>query len=175
MNGQLFFAGYAGFCGEVGHRFVGGDEFGAAVGVAAVVERVNADEKIGAFEHFGPRQSIGKKDGVAGRDVGDWDFIFGARLVRHVKIHVGQRGAAEGGEIDIDRAVLRHALRGSDLLSTVQFDHVALAIAEREGIAFKPVGVGNGQRGGGVQSATQQHDSLLFLFFHQFITPMPHS
>ena len=42
----MFFIGHASFGSEIRHGFVGGDEFGAAVGVAAVVERVDADEDI---------------------------------------------------------------------------------------------------------------------------------
>ena len=40
--------------GQIGHRLEGGDVFRSAVGVAAVVECVDADEDVGASRSFRP-------------------------------------------------------------------------------------------------------------------------
>ena len=63
-----------GLGGEVGHRLEGGDELGAAVGVAGVVDGVDADEDVGRAAHLGHRQGEAQEDGVAGGHVGDRDL-----------------------------------------------------------------------------------------------------
>ena len=48
---------------------------GRQSGIARIIERVDADENVGALQHFGPRQREGKEDGVARRDVGDRNAV----------------------------------------------------------------------------------------------------
>src|SRR5690349_15909740 len=73
------------FGGEVGYALERVDEFGAAIGIAGVIERVHADEDAGAFEDLGPCEGEGEKDRVAGRDIGDGDGLghgFGSAAFR---------------------------------------------------------------------------------------------
>ena len=63
----------AGLGGEVRHPLEGVDVLGAAVGIAAVVERVDADEDVARAEHLGPREREREEDRVARRHVGDRD------------------------------------------------------------------------------------------------------
>src|SRR5271155_2880192 len=104
---------HAGLGGEVGHVFEGGDEFGAAIGVAGIVDGVYSDEDVGAFEDFGPGHGEGQENRIAGGDVGDRDA--GSDVAGLGDVDVGGQGArSEGAEIDFHRPVLACAVEGSD-------------------------------------------------------------
>src|SRR5256885_1078512 len=60
----------AGFRREVREVFKRGDVFGPAIGIAAVVERVDTDENVCRAEHFRPRERVGKENRVALRFAG---------------------------------------------------------------------------------------------------------
>ena len=74
VDGQSLTAG-ARFGREVRHCFEGGDVLRTAVGVAAVVERVDADEDVGGVEGFSHCERQRKKDGVSRGHVGDGDVV----------------------------------------------------------------------------------------------------
>ena len=61
--------------GQVGHALEGLDVLGPAVGVAAVVERVDADEDVAGLQRLGPGQGEREEDRVAGGHVGDRDPV----------------------------------------------------------------------------------------------------
>ena len=65
----------AGLGGEVGHLLKSGDVFGAAIGVAGVVERVDAEEDVARAEDLDPGEREGEKDGVARGNVGNRDAV----------------------------------------------------------------------------------------------------
>ena len=79
------------------------DEFRAAIGIAAVIERIDPDENIEGLERFRPCERMGKKDRVPCRNIchrnslrhPDSDPRF-----RHIDI-VGQRRAAEDLIVDL--------------------------------------------------------------------------
>jgi hypothetical protein len=62
---------------EIGQLLEGLDEGGAAVGVAGVVDSVDANEDVVGADDFGPAKGQGKEDGVPGRNVGDGDAFSG--------------------------------------------------------------------------------------------------
>ena len=96
--------------GEVGHVLVGGDVFGAAVGVAAVIQRVDVDENVARAEHLGPGQCEGEENRVARGYVGHWNVLrhfIGRTVLGHGDV-AGERRSAEDAEIDIDDDMLRH-------------------------------------------------------------------
>src|SRR5664279_3248178 len=74
----------AGFGGKVRELFKCGNELGPAIGIAAVIERINANENVEGADDFRPSQCVGKEDGIARRDVSDWnplrDLGGGARF-----------------------------------------------------------------------------------------------
>ena len=70
---------------------------GSAIRIAAVVERVDADENIKSADRLGEGKRKRQEDRVAGRNIGDWDVISESTWIaifRYRKI-VGQGRAAE--------------------------------------------------------------------------------
>ena len=68
----------------------------------------------------------------------------------------GQRGAAEGAEIDGKDDVARGAEAGGERAGGVELDPVPLAVVEGEGMAGKALAACGGEAGGGVESSAQQ-------------------
>jgi hypothetical protein len=60
-----------GFGGQVGHGLKGGDVFGSAIGITAIVNGVNADEDVAGVEGFG----VSEEDGIACGYVGNGDAV----------------------------------------------------------------------------------------------------
>ena len=56
---------------QVGHALEGRDVFRAAIRIAGVVDRVDADEDVAGLQRLGPGQREGQEHGVARRHVGD--------------------------------------------------------------------------------------------------------
>jgi hypothetical protein len=82
------------------------DEFGPAVGIAGVVERVDADEDVRRAEHLGPSHGDGQEDRVAGRHVGARDDARIDRLIlRHVDLLRRQRRSADARQVEVDLEV----------------------------------------------------------------------
>ena len=74
MDGYLF-ALHGSFGSQIGHGLKSIYELGTAVWVAAVVERVDADEDVVCSQDFGPRQGEGQKNRVASRNVSYGNLI----------------------------------------------------------------------------------------------------
>ena len=151
------FDGAAG--GEVGHGFKGFDVLRAAVGVAGIIDGVDADENVVGFEHFRPAQRHGEHHGVARGHVGDGDFIFGVfgAVGGHGDGGIGERGAAKFAQIDLGDAVFAGAQFGGNAPGGGEFGVVALAVGEREGVTVKAAPARQRKTGGGIQSAREQN------------------
>src|SRR5260370_7276465 len=151
-----------GLGGQVGHALEGFDEFGAAVGVSGIIERVDADENVRGLENLGPGQREGEEDGVARGNVSDRNFL--AHLGSWARLGhgdvAGERGMAELAEVEGDDAVLSSAEAGSNASGAIELDAVALAVVEGEGVAVEAIAAGERQAGGGIESTTQEADSL---------------
>src|SRR4051812_10233921 len=52
----------AGAGAEIGDTLEGGDEFGSAVGVAGIIERIDADDDVARVERLGPAERQRQKD-----------------------------------------------------------------------------------------------------------------
>src|SRR5262249_59909613 len=110
------------------------NEFRPAVRIAAVIERINSDENILCIDYFSPGQSVTQKNGISCRDICDrnsagnlaFTAIFG-NIDR-----IGQGGATDRAQINLDYPVLFHAERLRDSLSRDNFDLMPLAVAETE-------------------------------------------
>ncbi|MNT25580.1 hypothetical protein D3C72_1611040 [compost metagenome] len=148
---------HAGLGGEVGERLVGGHVLGAAVRIAGVVHGVGAEEQVAAADRLGPAQGQRQHDRVAGRHVGNRNAAGGA-VGRHVEGVVGQRGAAEAAQVEVDDLVALRAQRRRHQLRGLQLGRMPLAVAHGQRVGFKPGGVGHGEDGGGVKSARKQDD-----------------
>ncbi len=122
------------FGSQVCHGFEGGDELGTAIGVAGIIDGVDADENGGRAKGFRIGQGEGKKNGIARRDVSHGDT--GGHL-RFVAIFgdgdvAGKRGAAERAKIEMDGAVFLRAKLAGDFGGGCDFDIMAMASAVEE-------------------------------------------
>ena len=90
----------AGFGGQVGQVFKGGDIFRAAVRVAGIIDGVNAQKDVTAIQGFGQRQGQREHDGVACRYVGGWNAGLAVRF-GDVDGEVCERRAAKLVHVDM--------------------------------------------------------------------------
>src|SRR5260370_20849910 len=138
-----------GLGGKVGHALEGFDEFGAAVGVSGVIERVDADENVRGLENLSPGQREGEEDGVARGNVSDRNFL--AHLGSWARLGhgdvAGERGMAELAEVEGDDAVLGGAEPRSNPSGAIELDPGALAVVEGEGVAVEDNDAGERARG----------------------------
>lgn len=152
------FGGHLG--GEVGEGLEGGDELGAAVGVAGVVECVDADEDVAGAGNLGEGEGEAQEDGVAGGNVGDGDavgHVVGGAVLGDVNVGC-ERAAAEGPQVDVGEAVMCVVELG-ELGGCGEFVAVALAVVEGEGMEGIEAGVvGDGEAGGRVEAAGEENE-----------------
>ncbi len=143
-----------GFCGQVAHSLEGMNEFGAAIRVSGIIERVHADEDLVRFEHLRPGQCEGKKYRVARGHVGDWNLSIHRALVPafgNVDL-IGKCGVAEYPKIDLCDAVIGRAKCARNAARGFQFNPVPLAVVERQGVTVEPLAPGKCETGGGIES-----------------------
>ncbi len=144
---------------EPRQRLERGEVLRAAVGVPAVVERVDANEDVVRAEHLGPRECVGEEDRVASGNVRHGDVRphgVLAPTLRNRDRRIGESGSAEGTEIDVRDAVLVDIRRIGDALGGVELRGVALPVREREGMDDETVALRDGDDGGGVEPAGEQ-------------------
>src|SRR5262249_56731777 len=92
----------AGLRGEIGEALEGFDELRTAVGIARVVEGVDADEDVLRPLHLRPPQGMREEEGVPRRHVGDGDACADRLLappLGNVDVR-GEGGAADGAEVE---------------------------------------------------------------------------
>ena len=160
MNLGLYRSFDAGFGGEPCETLERRDELRPAIRIARVVERIHAEKNVGRFEHLRPREGHREKDRVPRWNVCDGYFATdGVRygVFRHVDV-VGERGPAKRAQVHLRHKVFRHAERAGDAACGFDLVFVTLAVANRERVRFEPLSLCQCQRGGGVETATQQHD-----------------
>ena len=140
--------------GQVGHGLKRADEFRPAVGIARIVQGVDADVDVAGPEHLGPAQGHGQEDGVAGRHVGDRNVGFHlANIAVLGHVDVGrQRRAADGPKRQGQDQVRGHGHGLGHPAGGFQLHLVALAVFETERARHKSVAPGHGQAGGGIQA-----------------------
>jgi hypothetical protein len=76
-----------GFCSKVGQGFERFDEFRAAIGVAAIIDRIDAEKNVIGWDYFGPGKRISEENRVACGHVSDWNAapdLFFRPLLRHI-------------------------------------------------------------------------------------------
>ena len=81
------------------------DEFRPAVGIAGVVERVDADDDVVGAEHLGPAERQRQENRVPRRHVG-------RRNLRGVEVAIVRHGRARGQRRAADRPQIRPRARG---------------------------------------------------------------
>ncbi len=174
MDVEGIFAGRidTGAGAEVGDFFEGGDEFGAAVGVAGVIDGVDAEEDVECIGGFGEGESEGEEDGVACGDVGDGDGgVAGIGLIEVVFGDgdvSGEGGTSEGAEVDFHGDMARELILFGEGVSGFNFLLVALAVVEAEGMADVALGDGDAESGGGIETAGEKDDCIFVAHGGQF-------
>ncbi len=161
--GQLLRALDAGLGGQVRHAREGLDVLRPAIGIAAVVERVDAHEDVTGAQRLGIGQRERQEDRVARRHVRDRNagahLAVGAAL-RHLDVG-RQRRAAEHAQIDLRDHVARHSGGLGDLARRIQLGHVPLPVREAQRIRNEALAPGDGQHRRRIQPATQQDNRVL--------------
>ena len=122
----------AGFRGQITHVLEGLNELGPAIGIAGIIESVDADEDVVGLEHFGPGEGEGEEDSIARRHVGHGDFAIHGRLVATFgnRDLVRQCRVAEDAQIDLRDTVIQRAERRGNAPRRLQFDAMPLAVVE---------------------------------------------
>src|SRR5215471_17876377 len=145
VDAEAALAFHAGLRGEIRQALEGLNELRTAIGIARVVEGVDADEDVLCLLHLGPPEGMGEEDGVARGNLGDGDVG-------------GERGAADGAEIETQGEVRAGAEGRGHLPRRLELAHVALAIVERQRAALVALGEGDGESGRGIEATREQHD-----------------
>src|SRR5439155_22841429 len=99
----------AGACAEVRQTLERADEFGPAIGIPGVVERVHADDDVVRAEDLGPSQREREKDRVSRRDVGRGDVALVKIPIARDRDVRRERRAAYGAQVDFELEVLLDA------------------------------------------------------------------
>ena len=135
---------------------------GPAVGIAAVVERVHADEDVARAEHLGPRQRERQEDRVARRHVRDRDaraHLAIRAVLRHVDVR-GQRRAAEDAQVDLrdDMLATPAAPRSA---APRELRRVPLPVAEAQRVRREALALRDRQHRRRVEAPAQEDDCVL--------------
>jgi len=140
------------------------DEFRAAIGIAGVIDGVNAYEDAGRAGNLCVGEGEGQKNSVAGRDVchGDAGGHLRLRAIFRDTYVAGKGGAAEGAKVEADDAVFLRAKLFGDLRGGVHFNVMTLAVVERKAITSEAFLAGDGETSGRIEAATEQTDGGFF-------------
>ena len=129
---------------------------GRQSGIAGIIDRIHADEDIGAGQHFGPSQRERQKNSVARGNVGHRNAVADARF-RHRDIR-RERRSAKRAQIDRHHAMLRRAQARCHTRRRFQLRAMPLAIIETQRVATVAFAPRNGQARRRIQAAAQQAD-----------------
>src|SRR5690606_25671061 len=103
---------------KIGKPLKGFDELRATVGIAGIIDSIDADEDIAGTEHFSPAKSKRKEYGIARRYVGNRDPVAGR--LRHIDARISKRRTTYAIQIQADHLVLDHTQLPGDPLSSLQ-------------------------------------------------------
>ena len=121
---------------------------GPAVGIAAVVDGVDAEENVGRANHLGKGQGQAEEHGVPRGHVGHGDAVghlAGVAVLGH--FDVGRQGAAaEAVQFDGRLDVAADAHGPGDPPGRLQFEAVPLAVVDRQGVERKALRAGRSRR-----------------------------
>ncbi len=151
MNSEFQSAFDAGLGRQVGQALEGLDVFGAAIGISAVIDGIDAHEDVGRPDGLGKGQGQGEQHRVPRRDVGHRDAFrhgVGRPVLGHVQ-RVGQGAAAQLRQIDVEDHVPADIDRLGHAPRRLKLEVVPLAVVHRkrvEIVAFLPGDGGGGRR-----------------------------
>ena len=143
---------------EVRDTLEGGDELGPAVGIAGVVERVDADHDVVRAEHFGPSHRERQEDRVARRHVGGRDRLrVEVASARDVEVR-GERRSADRPKVEIHLEMPLDAERARDRARRVDLARVPLAVVDRQREQREALALGDRRGGVRIESPAQEDD-----------------
>ena len=147
----------AGARGQVGQALERLHEAGAAVGVAGVVDGVDADAQVARAQALGHGQRVRQEDGVARRHVGHGNVVrvLHVAALRHRDVR-RQRAGAEDAQVDGGHAVRRSAERLRHFRRAFELHAVALAVVEAQRVAVEALVPKMRQHHGGIHAAREK-------------------
>ena len=131
-----------------------GDEFGAAIGIAGIVERINPDEHIARPRRLGAGRGQRQEHQIARGHIGDGDIIAHPAL-GHVD-RIGQRRSAEGPQVQSDLGVAHQPQPRGNPAGGFQLQPVALAVIHAERMNGKALLPREGRRDHRIKPARKQ-------------------
>ena len=157
MNREsLPFDGGAG--GKVGHGFIRPNVLRPTIGIAGIINGVRAEKNIVCAGDFGIRQRERQQDGIARGHVG-YGNAGRDTASGHGNVGIRQCRAAETAKIDFHHAVRRRPQHLGHARGRHQLRAMTLAVIHRQAMAGVALLAGQGQHGGGIQSAGKQDHS----------------
>src|SRR5450759_1645481 len=149
-----------GFRPEPRDTLEGGEELGAAVGVAGIVERIRADDDLRRAPRLGKGEGEGEEERVSRGHVRHGDPRLPERLLRNADRAVRQRRTAERAEgRDRDHAVRGNAVVPRESARRLQLDAVALAVVEGERVDGPAPARRERETRRRVETAGEEHDA----------------
>ena len=133
-----------------------GNEFGTAIGIAGIVQRIHTDEDVARMRSLGKGGRQCEKHEIARRDIGDGNILphpaFG-----HVDIR-GQRRTAELAQVQRQFDMAFYAKLFRNRAGRLELANMALPVIDGERVYFEAALAR--ERGGhhGIESARKQHD-----------------
>src|SRR5262249_29480886 len=143
---------------QAGEALEGGDELGAAIGIARIVERVDADDDVVRAEDLGPAECDRQEDRVARGHVGGRNL----RRVQAAAVRYGrarrERRSADGAQVEVELEVPLDAERARDGARRLDLTRVPLPVVDREREQREALLPGHRGGGIGVEPPAEQHD-----------------
>lgn len=136
--------------GEVLER---ADEFGSAVGVAAVIDGIDSDEDVVGFSGFGVGKGKTEHDGVPGRDVGDGDVVAEA-VFGHFDV-VGESTSSECRKVYGEDFVFGDEGVCGNGSGGIELNMVPLTVLDGKAVGVIALRLGNGETGCGIETAAE--------------------
>ena len=134
--------------GQIGELLERAKKLGPAVGIARVIDAIDADENVKRPEGLGPCEGEAEEDGVPRRDVGDRNpvrhHVFGP-VLGNFRVR-SERTAAEAAEVDVELDVAADAQRPRDPAGGLDLDGMPLAIANGQCVELEAGLASLGQR-----------------------------
>src|SRR5918993_4001927 len=132
MNLEPHLALHSCFRGQVRHALVGRNVLRTAIGIATVIERVDAQENVKRLKSLRPSQGERKKDRIPRRDVSDgYPRIGNITPLPHIDLTC-QRGPAECPQIELDHLMPGDSRMLSDAPRLFQLPTMPLVVIERQ-------------------------------------------
>jgi hypothetical protein len=152
---------YSGFGTQIQGGLKGAKELGTAIGIPGVIDGVDSDEEIVSSANFCVCRGEGKKDQVAGGDIGDGNLTGGSGKLA---ISLGDSDvscecrAADGAKVELEGAVLGRAELGGQPSGGDKLVPVSLAVVKREREAAVSLGACDSEDGGAIKPTGEQDD-----------------